>query len=141
MRHISESIIGRKGNPAQFNTRVGLRQGDIVYLYKYPDTPFMYISDPIIISRIFDNGRVMRVNSYDYSEGIFFYYDKRMYVRFMLLSEYDDNLTFKSPAYKENYDVTSVWRGNIIIDPNDNIYELLKESNLKALVKSYKKIR
>ena len=141
MRHISESIIGRKGGPAQFNVRTGLRQGDIVYLYKYPDAPFMYISDPIIISRIFDNGRVVRVNSYDYSEGIFFYYDKRMCVHFMLLSEYNDNLTFKSRTYKKNYDVTSVWRGNIIINPNDNIYELLKESNLKALVKSYKKIR
>lgn len=138
MKHISESIIGKRGGfPNIFNARTGLRQGDIVDLNKNPNSLYMYVSDMNIIDKIFQGGKL----DYDYSEGIIFRYANNTRIEFLLVSDYNDDLTFKKPGYYGKYSIKSIWRGDIIIDPKDNVYELLKESNLKALVKTYKKIR
>lgn len=135
MRHISESIIGKRGS-GFFNSKSDLRQGDIVYLRHDKSIPYMYISDQGIISALFLGSSNYK---YERRDGIFVYaYDNEYGIRVYYLSEYNDNLD--DVAFRGKCDVISVWRGNPNIGPTTNMMGLLDTANLKKLIKRYNKI-
>ena len=103
MRHISESIIGKRGS-GFFNSKSDLRQGDIVYLRHDKSIPYMYISDQGIISALFLGSSNYK---YERRDGIFVYaYDNEYGIRVYYLSEYNDNLDYNN-YIKDNLEKSS----------------------------------
>jgi len=130
MKHIIESIIGRKGT-----TGVPiLQQGDIIITQR--DDIYMVLTDQDCLKKI------LNPNS-------FRYYDmsKGAYVRgvsggvgFMDLSSFNDKL--EEIKGRGDYDIVQVWRNpmkqNIV--SSDDINQIIRTENLKLLKKYYKLI-
>ena len=140
MRHINESIIGKRGsNNKLYNSRLGLRQGDIVSTRSNPDTPYMYILDEDLIK--------ISIHSYghDISDGIALRYDHTRIPYFLVMSDYDDNLVSLEQEY-DDFSIGSIWRcKNPFVFPNtlNELVELCRKSNLESLIKNhyYNKIK
>lgn len=131
MKHINESIIGKKGSSPISGARQ-LLQGDIIYVGFYPDTPFMVIRDNNLYEKLLTPRALSR---YDCSKGVMFRYeDKSAPPNFMVISDYDRNLKCTDVPM---WDIIEVRRGNIeLFFPE--VKDVLQESNLRELAKGFK---
>jgi len=144
MKHISESIIGKRGGGNKlYNTRLGLRQGDIVYIYN-STAPYMYIADQELIKKALPSAPAR----YDMSDGIVLRYDYTDLPHFMVMSDYNDDLILKDDVaiHPEGYTVSAIWRSKKIFTQPKTLHELMSlclESNIEALISGnyYKKIK
>ena len=134
MRHISESIIGRKGTSRSIGSI--LQQGDIV-ITRFGDI-YMVLKDQNCLKQILSPG-VFR--NYDMSKGAYVCSAGRDSVSFMNLSSLDDKLEeIKGNGY---YNIVQIWRDygkRNTITPSDDIIQIIQIENLKLLKESYKLI-
>lgn len=138
MKHISESIIGRKG----ISGVSILRQGDIIITRG--DDIYMVLTDQNCLKKVL---QPKSFGMYDMSKGAYVhstgYYN---YTGFMDLSSFNDKLELENAGGSSVYDIFQVWRNpreqNTITsnDDIDDIIQIIQIENLKLLKKSYKLI-
>ena len=134
MKHISESIIGRKGISRSIGSI--LQQGDIVIIQS--GDIYMVLKDQNCLKQILSPD-VFR--SYDMSKGACVRSTGRDYVGFMNLSSFDDKLeNINGNGY---YNIVQIWRDyrkRDTITSSDDINQIIQIENLKLLKESYKLI-
>ena len=132
MKHISESIIGRKGV-----SRVPiLRQGDIIITRR--DYIYMVLTDQDCLKKILNP---VSFSLYDMSKGAYVHSTGNGYPGFMDLSSFDDKL--EEIRGNGHYDIVQIWRNlqkQNTITSRDDIDQIIRIGNLELLKKSYKLI-
>ena len=131
MKHIIESIIGRKGTSGSI-----LQQGDII-ITRFGDI-YMVLTDQDCLKKLL-NPNVFR--NYDMSKGAYVCSAGRDSVSFMNLSALDDKL--KEIRGNGHYDIIQIWRNlrkRNTITSSDDIDQIIRIGNLELLKKSYKLI-
>ena len=131
MRHISESIIGRKGISGGIPI---LRQGDIIITRR--DDIYMVLTDQDCLKKILNP---KSFGNYDMSKGAYVH-GAADYAGFMALSSFNNKLeNTKGSKSSGDYDISQVWRSsrNNLINSNDDIAHIIQIENLKLLKKSY----
>ena len=131
MKHISESIIGRRGTSGSI-----LQQGDIIitrggYIY-------MVLTDQSCLKKILHPDSF---SLYDMSKGAYVRNVGEDYASFMDLSSFNNKLEYTKGS--DNYDIFQVWRNSrkrITITSGDDINQIIQIENLKLLKESYKLI-
>lgn len=132
MRHIIESIIGRRG----VSGIPVLQQGDIIITRR--DDIFIVLTDQDCLKKVLHPNSFSR---YDMSKGAYVHGTGRDRVGFMNLSSFDNEL--EDIDGRDAYDIVQVWRNfwNLnTITSNDDIEQIIQTENLKLLKKSYKLI-
>lgn len=131
MKHISESIIGRKGTSGAL-----LQQGDIVITRR--GDIYMVLTDQSCLKKILHSDSF---RYYDMSKGAYAHSTKMGYVNFMDLSSFGNKL--ENIDGSEDYDIVQVWRNprkqNNIVS-SDDVNQIIQIENLKLLKESYKLI-
>lgn len=133
MKHIAESIIGKRGS-GPIISDIGIMQGDIVYFRRTPDMPYMAIIEESLYNQIM---RPESLTMYDLSKGVFLFLDPREKYgpNFMLVSDYDKSLKYHGD---HDWDIAEVRRGYLNrISPSD-MTRLISINNLKELAKNFK---
>ena len=135
MKHINESIIGRKGASGAL-----LQQGDIIITRR--GDIYMVLTDQDCLKKIL-NPAVFR--KYDMSKGAYvhcaLHSTHSTVPSFMELSSFGSKL--ENIDGSEDYDIVQVWRNfwNLNnIDSSDDIIQIIQIENLKLLKESYKLI-
>ena len=131
MKHINESIIGRKGASGAL-----LQQGDIIITRR--NDIYMVLTDQDCLKKILNPG-VFRM--YDMSKGAYVHSNERNFPSFMELSSFDNEL--ENIDGSEDYDIAQVWRNlrkQNTISSRDDIIQIIQRENLKFLKKTYKLI-
>ena len=130
MKHIQESIIGRKGISIPI-----LQQGDIIITRR--GDIYMVLTDQDCLKKILDPDSF---RYYDMSKGAYAHNTRMYSVGFMDLSSFDDKL--EEIGGDGDYDIIQVWRNpkRRFIDSKDDIDQIIQIENLKLLKKSYKLI-
>ena len=131
MKHINESIIGRKGTSGAL-----LQQGDIIITRR--GDIYMVLTDQDCLKKIL-NPAVFR--KYDMSKGAYVHSTHSTVPSFMELSSFGSKL--ENIDGFEDYDIVQVWRNfwNLNnIDSSDDIIQIIQIENLKLLKESYKLI-
>lgn len=132
MKHIQESIIGRKGT--QTISDMDLRQGDILYLKFQSSHPYMVIFDKDLYESVM---YPESLKLYDFSKGV-------------LVCLNGNNLSFITIAKffgkelkcitNSDLDIIEVYRGPIKpITPN-NVRKFISENNLNQMVSNFRLI-
>ena len=135
MKHIIESIIGRKGASS-----VLLQQGDIIITRR--DDIYMVLTDQNCLKKVLNP---VVFGKYDMSKGAYVHITGSGsgygYPGFMKLSSFNDKL--EEIGGDGDYDIVQVWRNprkqNTIIS-SDDINQIIQIKNLKLLKESYKLI-
>lgn len=133
MKHISESIIGRKG----ISGAPILRQGDIIITRR--NDIYMVLTDQDCLKKIINPDSF---RYYDMSKGAYVHNTYRGGIAgFMDLSSFNDKL--EEIGGDGDYDIIQIWRNYrkpINITSNDDIDQIIQIKNLKLLKESYKLI-
>ncbi len=130
MKHINESIIGRKGTSGAL-----LQQGDIIITRR--NDIYMVLTDQDCLKKILNPDSFIY---YDMSKGAYVH-SGRVSVSFMNLSSFNDKL--ENIDGSDGYDIVQVWRNfrkRNTITSNDDINQIIRIENLKLLKESYKLI-
>ena len=122
MKHIQESIIGRKG----INGTPELREHDIVITGE--SRIYMVLKDPEEISQ----GQLNPKNK-DMRQGILYYTGSSGSITWIPLFRYTETLEYEEGSVYSIYDINEIYRGNYKWDPehvmdvcfDDNLFELI----------------
>lgn len=133
MKHISESIIGRKGVSGAL-----LQQGDIVITRR--GDIYMVLTDQDCLEKVLNPDSFIY---YDMSKGAYVRSSNigRSSISFMDLSSFNDKL--ENIGGSDAYDIVQVWRNprkQNTITSRDDIIQIIRIENLKLLKESYKLI-
>lgn len=131
MKHIQESIIGRKGT--QTISDMGLRQGDILYLKYQSSHPYIVIFDKDLYESVMHPGSL---KLYDFSKGVLVCLDGNN-LSFITIAKYNKELRC---ILNSDCDIIEVYRGPIKqITPN-NVRKFISENNLNQMVSNFRLI-
>ena len=132
MKHIIESIIGRKGTSGASI----LQQGDIIITRR--GGIYMVLTDQDCLKKIL-NPAVFR--KYNMSKGAYVHCTHSTAPTFMELSSFGSKL--ENINGFQDYDIVQVWRNfwnlNNIVS-SDDVNQIIRIENLKLLKESYKLI-
>ena len=132
MKHIIESIIGRKG----VSGISILQQGDIIITRR--GNIYMVLTDQDCLKKVLNPDSFLY---YDMSKGAYVRNIGSGSVSFMNLSSFNDKL--ENIDGSDAYDIVQVWRNsrkqNNIVS-SDDINQIIRIKNLELLKESYKLI-
>lgn len=133
MKHINESIIGRRSAGTQTISDMGLRQGDILYLKYQSSRPYMVIFDKDLYESVL---YPESLKLYDFSKGVLICLDGNN-LSFIAIAKYNKKLQC---IPNSDCDIIEVYRGPIKpITPN-NIRKFISEDNLNQMVSNFRLI-
>lgn len=133
MKHINESIIGRRNAGTQTISDMGLRQGDLLYLKYMNSHPYMVIFDKDLYESVM---YPESLKLYDFSKGVLVCLNGNN-LSFITIDKYNKKLQC---IPNSDCDIIEVYRGPIKpITPN-NIRKFISENNLNQMVGNFRLI-